>query len=361
MNIFKWTCLVLFTGLLVASVGCYPKAPPPPVEKPESPAFRYYYQALTFIEKQQFDTALALVDSAIVQKPGYVAFYFVKARLFQWLNQPDSAIAAYRQCVRLKSHFPEVWRRLGRLLLARKDYSEAAFFLEKTVQVYPDSLPYLLWLGEATVGSKKYALALDYLKQYLEKADPPEPTAYYWLGRAYYGLGRDDRAVVAFKRYLQRRPTDPEARKFLGLALVRQGKTNAGMSYLNQALQQLPRDVDILLARIRFFLQQEKWVAAKIQLDVALNAYPDHPALMFELARYFFLKHQLEESRLTLRRLLEKKSDFWQARRLLGRVLEEAGRLEEALEQYRLYLNHTLKSDPEIERRVHELGARIHP
>lgn len=359
MKPIRWANLILLSGMMLGLGGCYPKPPPAPVERPQSPAFGYYYRALEAIEKEQFDTALALVDSAIALKPGYVNFYFVKAKLFEWLHQPDSAIVAYRQCVRLKSHFPAVWKRLGRLLLAQQAYPEAAFFLEKTVNAFPDSLHYLLLLGQASVGSEKYALALDFLKQYLERAVEPEPPVFYWLGRSYYGLGRDAKAVEALRRYLQMDASNPQAMKYLGLALVRLGKSNEGISYLNRALQQLPLDVDILLARIRFFLETQKWVAAKTQLDLALQAYPDHPALLLEQARYHFLTQQLKASRQVLEQLLAKRPDFWTARRLLGQVLEAQGEVEEALNQYQAYLEHTLKLDPEIERRVNELRSRI--
>lgn len=325
------------------------------MESDSRKAFSFYYEALADIEKGYFSQALSDLDSAIHYHSGYSNFYFVKGRVFDFLQKPDSSIKAYEQSVKLRSHNPDAWIRLAELYRLKKRYGDAALNYKKVVQQYPDSAEFYLRLGECYYRQKKYLLALDRLRDYQLLANPPSPERKKWQGMTYYGMNENQSAADLLQSYLEQYPNDNEALKYLGLAKFKLGEYDQAISALNKAINFNEMDAEIYLFRARYFMIHDKKKDALEQLEVSLKYDSLNTDILFELGKFYYQESKLEKSHHYLRRTVEIKPDYWIAYKYLGFIAESNNNLEEALADYKLFLENTFADDTEVRQRIEKI------
>ncbi len=323
------------------------------------PAFTYYYQSLEALKAGELEKALVQLDSAILLRPNYSQFYCVRGHILQMLNRPDSAVAAFEQCLRYRSYNPEVWLKLGTLYLQQKQFAKAAYYLKKSIPEYPDSVDLWLKLGKAQVLSGRAVLAREALANYSRKTAVPPLEYWKWWGIAHYCLKNDARAIAALSRYVKESPRDVEALRYLGMALFRSGEYDRGLSYLNRVLQLNPDDVSVYVYRARYFMRFHKPHAARQQLELALAIDSTHVPLLLELGRFFIQQDQYERARTYLEKARTLNPRHWEVYKYLGRVFEQENNLATALKYYTLYLDNTIQLDTDIEHRVQQIREKL--
>lgn len=322
------------------------------MESKSRAAFSFYYDALENIKQGEFAAALTNLDSAIYYQPGYSNFYFVKGQVFDFMDQPDSSIKAYEHSVELKSFNPEAWVRLGELHLSKKNYGTASFYFKKAVQNNPDSLRFYLRLSESYFHAGKYHLALDCLIEYqrLNKLTPIELKK--WQGLGFLGLEDYKKAANLLKDYIQHYPNDSEALKYFGIAKFKLGEYDKAISALNEASSSNSADPEIYLYRARYFMLHNKEEIAREQLEVALRNDSLNTDILFELGLFHFQQGNIDKSKSYFSKVLEINPSTWKAYRYLGIIAEQEKNLEEALRNYKLFLENTYAEDQEIRERV---------
>ena len=321
-------------------------------------AFDEYYRALKEIDAGNFQQALQLLNKAIQQKPGFVQFYFVKGRVFDFLNQPDSALVAYRKCLQLKSYYPQVWILLGNLYIARRQFDEAAVYFRKAVAALPDSVYLNFKLARAYLRLQRPVLARDVLLKYRKAHPQPLPPFYKWYGITLFYLKKYEAAEKQLKKFLSLTGGDFESRKVFGLTEFQLGEYDPAMSSLNQALRFNRNDPEIYLYRAKYFLIRDKKDVAFQQLQHGLSLDSSNTDILFEMGRLQYKEGYLLSAKRYLRRTVALNQSFWQAYRLLGLIAEKEKDWQEALKNYNLYLNNILFEDKEIEDRVAALRKK---
>lgn len=321
-------------------------------------ALSFYSTARNHIEAGEFPAALANLDSAIYYNPSFARLYQVKGWVWEHLNHPDSAAAAYENCLQHKSYYPEVWLRLGRLYLHADKPALANPYLRRASQVYPDSAQIYLELGEGYTLAGKNPLALDSFRAYLQMVDQPRPEFWKWRGITYFQSNDDLRAIDDLEKYVSAAPADSRALKTLGIAYFRNGQLDKAISRLNQAGGNRKDDPEIFLYRSRYFFALGKPDAGWEQLNVAMGIDSADTGVIFEAA----LRHYDEERYSKAGELFEKvvrlKNDYWRAYRYLGFLAQRENNFVRAREFYTLYLQHTYEEDPEVSRRLEEVSGK---
>jgi tetratricopeptide (TPR) repeat protein len=315
-------------------------------------AFSFYYEALSYIEKGEFNAALSNLDSAIYYQPNYFNFYFVKGRVFEFLQRPDSSIKSYERAVELKSHYPEAWDRLGNLFLLEKDFANAAINFKKAIQSKPDSINYYLKLGQCYFRLKKYHLALDRLSDYQQLSQHHSIELKKWQGLANYGLSEYQKAANLLEIYTMTNSYDTEALKYLGLAKFNLKEYDQAISALNKAINFNNMDPEIYLYRARYFLIQNKKGNALEQLQVGLTYDSLNTDLLFELGKFYFQEQKISKSKKYLDKVISINRNYWAAYRYLGFIAEQENKLDEALFNYKLFIDNTLIKDAEVNQRI---------
>ncbi len=315
-------------------------------------AFDEYYRALKEIDVGNFPQALILLNKAIQQKPGFVQFYFVKGRVFDFMNQPDSALAAYRKCLKLKSYYPQVWIYLGNIYASRKQFDQAAIYYKKAVAALPDSVSLNFKLAEAYLRLQRPALARDVLLAYRKANSQPLPAFHKWYGISLFYLKKYEAAQKQLQMFLKETGGDFESQKIFGFTEFHLGEYDPAMSSLNEALRFPQNDPEIYLYRARYFLIRNKKDVAFQQLQHGLSLDSLNTGILFEMGRLQYQGGYLLSAKNYLRKVVALNKKFWQAYRLLGLIAEKEKDWQEALKNYNLYLNNILFEDKEIQDRV---------
>ena len=351
---------LLLLLLCVSLWQCSSSAPKGKKQKQENPktAFVFYYAAEHDIQQGNFQAALVKLDSAISYNTGYANFYQVKGWVFEVLEKPDSAIAAYEICLKYRSNYPEVWVRIGRLYLQTKKYDNSAFYLKRAVQSYPDSASIHLKLGEAYYFDKKYPLAMDYLRSYRKLVSTPDPQYWKWLGLTYYRTREYARSVEPLTQYVNAVPDDAQALKCLGIAKFNAGEHHDAISYLNKASELRKDDPEIYLYRARYFLIYGKPDVARQELSAALSVDSSNADVLYELGVLDYKEEKYEKSKKHLAAVIAKAPDYWPVYRYLGFLAEKEQNFLKAKEYYKLYLDNTAVEDSEVLRRVNNLSSK---
>jgi len=322
-------------------------------------AFRYYYQAMQNLESGQIDSALTNLTHAIRLNPNYAQFYFVKGKIFELLQAPDSAIFYFEKSLRIKYHNPEVWYELERLYFSRQKFDKAIPLLERSIQQYPDSLNLYLDLGEAYFNEGKFRLAVDVLNDYERSTDNAALRFYKWMGMNLFELKEYKSAEQYLSHYVEQAPDDIDALKYLGMVLFQLGDYEEAISLLNKVSTFRMQDPIIYLYRTRYFYLRQKPQIALEQLRIASSLDSTNSEILFELGKLKFELGDLNGSKtvfLKLKRLFPRN---WMVYRYLGLIEEIEGNIEQAIWYYSTYVQNSLTYDPEIQYKLEVLPGKL--
>lgn len=347
--------LLISLGLFILA-GCAGSASQQPRDRGKD-GLPFYYLALANIEQGDFPAALANLDSSIYYKPTLAQSHQLKGWVYERLGEIDSAISAYQRGLEYKSHFPDIWVRLGQLLLKTGSYADAATYLKKSVDYYPDSTRFYLGLAEAHYWMNRPALTLDDLRAYEGAASSPLPAYWKWLGLADYKLKRFTDARQALEKYLSLGGSDALAYKILGLTLFELADYHKAVSYLNSAEQLSGFDPEVVVFRARYFKRFNKESAAWQELEDGLQRDSSSVLLLMEAGIWEYERQNFPAADGYFHKVLQSDETAWLAHRYLGLVAEQEGRPSDAIAHYQRYLQNTYRQDTEITARLKKLQA----
>ncbi|GAB4374222.1 MAG: hypothetical protein Kow0042_18680 [Calditrichia bacterium] len=306
------------------------------------------------MERGEFQTALAQMDSAIHRKPGFAPFYYTKGRLFEFLNQPDSAITIYEDALKIKSHFPEVWSRLARLYLNRERYQKAVQILKKLVDIQPDSSGNYLLLAEAYLYAGQPRLALDQI-QYYQKRGGDTLEVLRIKGLSFFTMKDYPKAVQLLEKYIQQKPNNYTVQKSLGIAYIQIGKLEKGISHLNLAMSIKRDDPEIFLYRAQYFLKRGKIEDAREQIKFATRLDSTNSLVLLEKGKFHLMVGDTATAEEALQKGVRLNPQCWLCYRYLGIISQEQNRPLDALRYFQTYMEHIYTRDPEVEQRLKAL------
>jgi protein O-GlcNAc transferase len=188
------------------------------------------------------------------------------------------------------------------------------------------SLKEALQLGEEERFEEMASLLAEVLQQ-----EPDEPYVLGWLAVAERELGNDGAAYEYFKRCVAAEPVDPQLLALAGAGLAAFDDPEAEPTLRAAALT----GPDLALTRLHYgaYLSREGMFGEALeQLNEAARIEPDDPVVHGELGIAHALKGDLESAVVAMEQALELAEDDSWTRALLGLVLAELQRMEDAAE-----------------------------
>lgn len=172
---------------------------------PTDPMYRYHL-GHAYLEEGKLDRALAELEEAIKSNPRlYKAHYFLGI-VHERQDRPREAAAAWTESARLNPGFGKPFVHLCRLYYTWDYFQEAVTVCEQGAQ---------------------------YAKDAEDRTD-----IYYYLGMAYDGLKRYDKAIEAYLKAIEERKDNQDARLQVGLAYANKGDKANARKYLEEFVKQ---------------------------------------------------------------------------------------------------------------------------
>jgi tetratricopeptide (TPR) repeat protein len=318
------------------------------------PAFVYYNRALNFVERQQFESALAQMDTAIILKPEFAQFHYAKGQIYEIMGQESAAIKAYETAIHHRTLFPDALKGLGRLYMHTGNFERAVQALKNLTESQPDSLLFELLLADAYVFADKPLLALERI-HYFEKSGGNSVETYRLRGMASLGLNDYQPAIQNLEFYIEQKPESFNAQKYLGMANIDGGRFERGISHLNKALSIQPDDPEIYLYRAKYFIQMNKYGTALDQFKIALDKDSNNSVILLAYSKFHLMTGDTAAAEELLNRAVRHNTSCWECFKCLGIIADEQNRDFEALLYLQKYLTNIYYRDKDAEIRLNRL------
>jgi tetratricopeptide (TPR) repeat protein len=306
------------------------------VQKIRNPLNDLLDEAQASMDKNDYTTAIPLLQKFIAEKPDVAYVHFQLAYAYTALKRPEDARPEYEKCIALDPKIAEAQLNLG-ILLLDSDAKAAVLPLQKAVELLPaQSRPrFLLGLalersgdlkgaadsfdGAAHLDPKNVESLIQLGRIYLNTKRPAEAEAKFRtaLGveprsaEALQGLAlsldaeKKPEAMDAYKAYLAVRPQDTEARSRFVRLLVEQGQTDAALAELDKAGAGHPPTVEDLKLRADIEIGQKKLDAAIATLKQALAMAPNDAQLHGGLGRTYLQSRNFSDAEKELKLALQ--------------------------------------------------------
>lgn len=163
------------------------------------------------------------------------------AHILMDAKRTDDAIAQFQTALKIPGNEDdaEMLAELASLLSLRRKHDAAIAALRRAVQLAPDSVDYLVRLGEAQYAAGDEAAGAATLQAAISRA-PDDSAVRLSAGRALAGMGKIELALPHLREAVRLAPDDADACSTLAAALSILGKTGEAIPPLRHALALRP-------------------------------------------------------------------------------------------------------------------------
>jgi tetratricopeptide (TPR) repeat protein len=199
--------------------------------------------------------------------------------------------------------------------------------------------------GDLKVAALDYVLLNDYTDaaKYLElslQMNPADAEALYHLGRVRYQQNKFDAAIAAFEAVLRQEPGNVKAQENLGLCLEAENRNQEALAAYRQAVdldaQSAVRNAQPYIDLGKLLNTLDCPEEAAPLLSTALKIQPESPAAHYELGRAYFLAGKFDDARQQLETAVRLDPAKGAPHYLLGRVYSRMGKSEQAAAEFKV-------------------------
>lgn len=255
-----------------------------------------------------------------------------KLRLAQ--DQPDAAIAHYREALRLRPDDPRAHANLADVLSRFGHFKEAQAHLAEAVRGQPASAPIRVTLATALDRSGRLEEALAAYRQALA-LDPRLPETHSNLGDALVRHGEPAAAIPHLETALRLRPDYAEAHYHLATALARTGRLSEARQQFASGLALAPDDLIALSSWADALAAAGATEEAAAVYRAVLQRRPNSTDTHYNYAGLLASTAHLEEAMSHYREAIRLRPDFAPAHNNLGNTLLLQQHNAEAAQHYR--------------------------
>lgn len=234
---------------------------------------------------QQYDQAITEGERAVALDPNDAYSYAHQATVLIYAGQPEKALRAVKQAMRLDPHYPPWYLvELGFTYRATGRYAEAIATLQEAISRSPNFLPAHLnlaisylgqWAAQQSPTSQTLEPAMTAIQRALALND-----SFYWshvhLGYIYLNQGQYELALKEMERAVALVPTVAESHSALAVVLSSMGRTEDALEAAAQALRLKPEFADGHLADVgAAYALAGRYEEARAPLQRFLSRYPN--------------------------------------------------------------------------------------
>ncbi len=321
----------------------------------------------SLIQHTESDQRGLLIEEALETLPHSMMLRFSLAKHYEKHQESDRARALYEAIVSEEEQRGQGLK--AEVQLAKLDFVEqkqdlAQMRVEKVLQENPRQFDALLLKGKMALAQKQGKEAVRAFRV-VQKDMPNHSGIQSFLGQGHLLSGEFELAQENFQKAVGLNSRQFDAYKALARLSTRKGNLQEAQGYLESILEAVPTHVETLWSLFEIHLAQQQWsrasetisrmqkagglpyqvdlakglmAAARKQWDLAVQAFhrahqaqPDDLAPLAALVKVEFGRHQPEQAKRYLKKVLEEHSDHPFASGLLGAVFVQLKDMPSAL------------------------------
>lgn len=236
---------------------------------------------------------------------------------------------------------------LAHIARTQGDLAKASGLFERVLQLQPDDMDSLVWLGDVNLAAGRADAAAPLFERAL-KRDPGSASAHYGAGRAALALGNHAAAVEQLEAVLRLNANAVAAHYPLSQAYAALGDQVKAAEHLRlrrdgviAPADPLMVELDSLLESPQTFeslgirrLDRQDWTGAAEQFRKGLALAPDSPSLHHRLATALSMMNDQAGAKAEFETAIAKSPDYFPSLYSLGVMLQADGKHAQAIERF---------------------------
>ena len=160
-------------------------------------------KAQVLFRQGEFEESSSLCKKILSKKPKFSDVIHLLALNYKAMNQPELAIKEFKKAIAINNKIAAYFNNLANVYLEKKSFTEASYFLEKSLALDPYLPQANHNLSACLFKQKNFERAEFFCKKAIQH-DSINPEYYLSLGTIYYEQGLFDNASQAFLSSLER-------------------------------------------------------------------------------------------------------------------------------------------------------------
>lgn len=304
--------------------------------------------------KGQYQQAARVCQQIIQARPANPDAHNILGVSLLALGQADEAIAEIKRAIKLNPKAPSYHANLGEVLRQSGRGQEAIAPLEEAVRLDPANAQAYNNLGIIRYEQKRFKDAIEAYRKAIE-ARPSMAEAHNNLGNVLRVTGDRDGAIQSYQDALVYRAVYPEAYNNLGTMLQQDQKLDEAEHALRKAIQQNPKYLEAHNNLALLLAAKKNDVEALRVLGEALKFAPTAIPTLLITAKVQLRRGALAAAEQAVRAVLKQEAENPEALIVLGQVLHETDRYDEAIE----VLDRALKKAPNSPEALNFYGVAL--
>jgi tetratricopeptide (TPR) repeat protein len=285
------------------------------------------------LNDQDFKTALDNFSAVVELADEPTPFVHSKlADLYLRFGELDKALEAAEIALREDPDNPSNRLLYAGVLEALGRDGEAEPQYKRLIEEYPGKFDAYVLLSNLFVKQGRFQDSLDLLSR-LERIDPSDSLAHYYLGRTYELMERYPQAEAEYLKVFESDPTLSRGSVELLRVLLRNKKSDKAKALCERMLQKDPTNAVARKVLGHLMLGESKLDEALKHLVVLEGIEADASDTRFKIALIQMEKRNYEEAVRELNLVLATKPDHSEARYYLASIYAGSGKRKEALEE----------------------------
>jgi putative PEP-CTERM system TPR-repeat lipoprotein len=236
-----------------------------------------------FLRTNDNKQAESAAQSAVSAVPSSPELLDALGRAQQASGDLNQAIATFRNVIAMQPLSPQRYVRLAEAHMANKDSAAAEQSLRKALEIKPDQLDAQRALILLNVNARNYPGATK-IARTVQQQRPKAAVGYLFEGDIANAQKNWGAAAAAYRAALEREAPSPDTSTKLHAVLVASGKVAEADVFASHWQKEHPKDLVFLTYQGELAIAKKEYEVAEKQYQIALQAQPDNPVVLNNLA-----------------------------------------------------------------------------
>ena len=272
-----------------------PKRAAPPPKRESITSIEWVNKSIELEQKNDWSGLLKHSLRWTKAQPDNAMAWFALGQAYKQSDQPDRAIAAYQQSLRLEKGIAIVWYQLGNAHLLSNQITKAIEAFQQTVQIDPDNVSAWHQLANSYVMSNQTPKAIEAFQQTI-RLDSSDAMVWFSFCNAYKQSYQLDKTVECWQQSLRLNPGDPMVWHELGNAYAVASQFEGAIKSFRQAVQIDPENADAWLSMGKAYKDSQRNIDAIAAYWQAIRVNPELDEAWSYLGASYILSNQYDKA-----------------------------------------------------------------